>query len=65
MLVFEGNQVINFLKMYKRYGRQENVTLNKMGKKGDFSSTKKKMEEAVGNFILSQLTVCPFSPVKK
>merc|ERR1711892_776132 len=48
VLVYEGNQVINFIKRYLRYNRQENTTDNKLGKKGLFVTPQKYMEEAMG-----------------
>merc|ERR1712106_389610 len=48
VLVYEGNQVINFIKRYLRYNRQQNTTGNKLGKKGLFVTPQKYMEEAMG-----------------
>jgi len=57
VLVFEGNQVINFIKKFLRYNRQANVTGNKLGKKGAFATPKKYMEEAMGgNMTLTGCT---------
>eukprot|EP00090_Calanus_glacialis_P022044 TRINITY_DN33997_c0_g1_i1.p1 TRINITY_DN33997_c0_g1~~TRINITY_DN33997_c0_g1_i1.p1 ORF type:complete len:355 (-),score=87.36 TRINITY_DN33997_c0_g1_i1:66-1130(-) len=58
VLVYEGNQVINFLKKFLRYSRQANVTGNKLGKKGAFSTPKKHMEDAMGG-NMTTLTGCP------
>jgi hypothetical protein len=46
--------VINFLKKFLRYNRQANVTGNKLGKKGAFSTPKNYMEDAMGKTITFQ-----------
>ena len=49
-LVYEGNQVISFIKKYLRYNRLEDISGNKLVKKGIFSSALKYMKDAVGNY---------------
>ena len=49
-LVYEGNQAINFIKKYLRYNRLDDISGNKLGKKGLFSPTLKYMADAVGNY---------------
>merc|ERR1719481_1726414 len=48
VLIFEKNQVTNYLKQAKQLIRHKNMTENKQMKKGEFEETASKMLEAIG-----------------
>merc|ERR1712002_1412998 len=49
VMTWEGNQVTNFLKQYKRYSNFQNQTKNKQGKRDKFLSVKTLMNNATAN----------------